>query len=181
MAIENRITDDLERCVRQTKLIAFDFDGVFTDNLVYVSQDGVESVCCWRGDGLGLRKLDRLGILSYIVSTEINPVVTMRSRKLGIRCVQGVEDKRAILDEIAHEAGLELSQIAFVGNDINDLPCLASVGFPIVVQDAHPEVVPLALYRTRTRGGRGAVREVCDLFEQVLAITKLISKFDEKI
>lgn len=171
MVVGVAINTEVERLVRQTKLIAFDFDGVFTDNFVYVSQDGVESVCCWRGDGLGLRKLDRMGVLSVIVSTETNPVVTMRSNKMGIRCVQGVEDKRAVLEDIAYTAQLELSQVAFVGNDINDLPCLLSVGFPIVVRDAHPEVIPFALYRTHVRGGRGAVREVCDLFERVL-VTK---------
>jgi YrbI family 3-deoxy-D-manno-octulosonate 8-phosphate phosphatase len=65
--------------------------------------------------------------------------------------------------------GISLTEIAFVGNDINDLSCLTSVGLPIVVKDAHPEVIPLAAYRTRNCGGHGAVREICDLFEQVLA------------
>jgi YrbI family 3-deoxy-D-manno-octulosonate 8-phosphate phosphatase len=64
--------------------------------------------------------------------------------------------------------GISLAQVAFVGNDINDLPCLTSVGLPIVVRDAHPDVVPHARYQTNTPGGRGAVREVCDLFESVL-------------
>ena len=158
----------LQECIRLIRLVAFDFDGVFTDNMVYVSQDGSEAVRCFRGDGIGLRKLEQLGIETIIISTETNPVVSMRSRKLGIRCVQGCEDKRAALEAIIQEMSLSLAQVAFVGNDVNDLPCLTCVGLPIVVQDAHPDVIPHARYQTRARGGHGAVREVCDLFERVL-------------
>jgi YrbI family 3-deoxy-D-manno-octulosonate 8-phosphate phosphatase len=161
----------LEELIRRTRLVAFDFDGVFTDNTVYVSEDGSETVRCSRGDGLGLRKLERLGIETVIISTESNPVVSTRARKLAIRCLQDCHDKRATLTGVARELGLAMDQIAFVGNDINDLPCLTCVGFPIVVQDAHEDVVPLARYRTRTLGGFGAVREVCDLFEKTLAVS----------
>jgi 3-deoxy-D-manno-octulosonate 8-phosphate phosphatase (KDO 8-P phosphatase) len=155
--------------VRAIKLVAFDFDGVFTDNMVYVSQDGAESVRCFRGDGLGLARLAKGGITAAIISTETNPVVTARSRKLGIRCVQGCADKCAALKELASELGVPLAQTAFVGNDINDLACLRAVGLPIVVQDAHPSVLPAAAYLTKAPGGHGAVREVCDLFENVIA------------
>ena len=78
------------------------------------------------------------------------------------------KDKRKALESFAQEMGISLSEVAFVGNDINDLACLTAVRLPIVVQDAHPDVVPLAAYRTQNQGGHGAVREVCDLFEQVL-------------
>jgi len=159
----------LEERIRAIRLVAFDFDGVFTDNMVYVFQDGSEAVRCFRGDGIGLRKLERAGIVPIIVSTETNPVVSARSRKLGIRCAQGCDDKRAALEAIVQEMDLSLTQVAFVGNDINDLPCLTCVGLPIVVQDAHPDVIPHARYQTKARGGHGAVREVCDLFERVLA------------
>lgn len=159
---------DLAEVIRGIRLVAFDFDGVFTDNMVYVTQDGVESVRCWRGDGMGIKALTRLGIATIIVSTEVNPVVTARSRKLQMRCVQGCEDKRVTLDELASEHGLRLDQIAFVGNDVNDLCCLEVVGLPIVVQDAHPSVLHAARYRTATPGGYGAVREVCDLIQSVL-------------
>ena len=151
------------------RLVAFDFDGVFTDNMVYVAQDGTESVRCFRGDGMGLGRLEKAGITTAIISTEANPVVTARSRKLGIRCVQGCPDKLAALQELAGELGLNLDQVAFVGNDINDLACLRAVGLPIVVQDAHPDVLAAAAYRTKAPGGHGAVREVCDLFEKVLS------------
>jgi YrbI family 3-deoxy-D-manno-octulosonate 8-phosphate phosphatase len=159
----------LEERIRFTRLVAFDFDGVFTDNLVYISQDGTEAVRCCRSDGLGLQKLAKLGIKTVIISTETNPVVAARSRKLKMRCVQSCEDKRAALEAIAQEMGLTMEQIAFVGNDINDLPCITCVGLPIVVHDAHPDIIPYSLYRTKTPGGRGAVREICDLFARVLS------------
>ena len=159
----------LEERIRRVRLIAFDFDGVFTDNLVYVFQDGSEAVQCFRGDGIGLQKLKRLGIEALILSTETGPIVTVRGRKLGVRCVQGCEDKRLALEGVAQELNISLAQVAFVGNDINDSSCLTHVGFPIVVQDAHPDVISYALYRTRSAGGRGAVREICDLFEKVLS------------
>ena len=167
----NGVPDDpsLEERIRGIRLIAFDFDGVFTDNMVYVFEDGSEAVRCFRGDGIGLRKLQRAGIETMIISTETNPVVSARSRKLGIRCVQGCKDKRGALETIIQEMGLSLAQVAFVGNDVNDLPCLTCVGLPIVVRDAHSDVVPHAQYQTRARGGHGAVREICDLFERVLA------------
>jgi 3-deoxy-D-manno-octulosonate 8-phosphate phosphatase (KDO 8-P phosphatase) len=158
----------LPELVRRIRLVAFDFDGVFTDNMVYVFQDGTEAVRCSRGDGLGLEKLRALGLHLAIVSTETNRVVSARAGKLKMRCVQGCSDKRAALDELVREMGIPLAEVAFVGNDINDLSCLTSVGLPIVVQDAHQEVIPYGRYRTTAPGGRGAVREVCDLFERIL-------------
>ena len=148
------------------RLVAFDFDGVFTDNMVYVLEDGTEAVRCFRSDGLGLQKLEQLGIETAIISTEANPVVSARARKLKIRCVQDCRDKRAALESIAKESGISLAEVAFVGNDINDLPCLTCVALPIVVHDAHPDVIVHAAYRTSRPGGYGAVREVCDLFEK---------------
>ena len=162
------MSDNIEDIISRIRLIAFDFDGVFTDNMVYVFQDGSEAVQCYRSDGIGLQKLEQLGIESVIISTEANPVVSARAHKLKIRCVQDCRDKRAALENIAKESGISLAQIAFVGNDINDLACLECVALPIVVQDAHQDVVPTALYQTKRPGGHGAVREVCDLFEQML-------------
>lgn len=158
---------ELERAVKSVRLIVFDFDGVFTDNTVYVSQEGVESVRCWRGDGLGLRKLEKLGVQALIVSTEMNPVVSVRAAKLRIRCEQAVEDKSALVESIATDLGFTLEQVAFVGNDINDLACMRTVGLPIAVADAHPDIDDCVRYRTVVRGGRGAVREICDLFERI--------------
>ncbi|MBZ5559488.1 MAG: HAD hydrolase family protein [Acidobacteriia bacterium] len=153
---------DLDALLRRVRLVVFDFDGVFTDNTVYVSQDGVESVRCWRGDGLGIATLTQAGVDTVIVSKETNPVVSARSRKLAMRCVQGCDDKLSAVRALAAELGVTLEDVAFVGNDINDLACLEAVGLPIVVQDAHHDVLGAAVYRTTACGGRGAVREVCD-------------------
>ncbi len=159
----------LQQTICQIRLVAFDFDGVFTDNMVYVMQDGTEAVRCSRSDGIGLQKLKKMGIETVIISTEANPVVSARAQKLNIRCFQNCEDKRQTLESIAQEFGISLAEVAFMGNDTNDEPCLNFVGLPIVVKDAHPDVVSLAHYQTKNLGGHGAVREVCDLFEQVLA------------
>ena len=145
------------------QLIAFDFDGVFTDNSVYVSQEGTESVRCWRSDGLGLTRLRSVGVQSFIISTEANPVVTARANKLKMPCKQGIEDKAATILETCRELGVSPEQTMFVGNDINDIPAFKSVGIPVAVADAYPEVSPLVLYCTEKPGGFGAVREICDL------------------
>jgi YrbI family 3-deoxy-D-manno-octulosonate 8-phosphate phosphatase len=163
------ISKNIVDALRQIRLVAFDFDGVFTDNMVYVLQDGSEAVRCNRSDGIGLQKLKKMGIKTAIISTESNPVVSARAQKLNIQCFQNCDDKRQTLTNLAQEFGIALDEIAFVGNDINDRECLACVGLSVVVQDAHPDVIPLAGHRTEARGGHGAVREICDLFEQVLA------------
>jgi len=142
--------------------VVFDFDGVFTNNKVVVSQDGSEAVVCSRADGLGLSRLRELGVDMMILSTETNPVVSARAAKLRIDCVQGCADKeRAFLDACAHR-GVRPEQAAFVGNDINDIGCQRSAGVPIVVADAYPEAARHAKLRTTAAGGCGAVREVCD-------------------
>jgi YrbI family 3-deoxy-D-manno-octulosonate 8-phosphate phosphatase len=163
------INSFLQEAIRKIRLIAFDFDGVFTDNMVYVLQDGSEAVRCNRGDGIGLQKLKELGIETVIISTESNPVVTARAQKLKIRCFQNCEDKVKTLENVALELGISLDEVAFVGNDVNDQLCLNHVGLPIVVNDAHSDVVSIARYQTINPGGYGAVREICDLFEKTLA------------
>jgi 3-deoxy-D-manno-octulosonate 8-phosphate phosphatase (KDO 8-P phosphatase) len=159
------IDEALRALVTSIRLVVFDFDGVFTDNTVYVSETGEEMVRCWRSDGLGLRKLERLGLDMLILSTETNPVVSLRAKKLKIACVQGVEDKRTALRRLARQHGVPLAAVAYLGNDINDLGCLETVGLPAAVRDAHPDVLPAVRYQTTALGGFGAVREFCDLFQ----------------
>lgn len=156
---ENAIAASL----RTIRLVAFDFDGVFTDNTVYVSQEGIESVRCWRSDGIGLTRLRSAGVETLILSTEVNPVVTVRANKLKTRCVQGVDDKAAAIEQHCKALGVQLAETAFVGNDVNDIPALRKVGLPIAVADAYPEILPYVRYQTVKPGGYGAVREVCDL------------------
>jgi 3-deoxy-D-manno-octulosonate 8-phosphate phosphatase (KDO 8-P phosphatase) len=145
------------------QLVAFDFDGVFTDNRVITNQEGTESVVCWRSDGLGLSRIIKLGVRVIIVSTESNPVVSMRAAKLKVTCLQSVEDKAGAILEICRNYGIPPEHTMFVGNDINDIPAFRVVGYPVAVADAYPEVYPYVLFRTKKPGGLGAVREICDL------------------
>jgi len=144
------------------ELLLFDFDGVMTDNRVLVMQDGTEGVFCHRGDGLGIGQLREMGVAMAVLSTEMNPVVSARCKKLEIECIQGCADKRAKLQELARERSLDPAQIAFVGNDVNDLACMAWVGIPIAVADALPEVKRAARLVTSHPGGLGAVREITE-------------------
>ena len=149
--------------LEKVELIVFDFDGVFTDNMVYINQDGMESVRCWRGDGLGISRVRSFGIEVAIISSEINQVVSSRSKKLSIQCWQGVEDKASAILAVCRGFEADIKRTIYVGNDINDIPALKLAGIPIAVGDAHPEIMPYVLYRTKAFGGCGAVREVCDL------------------
>jgi 3-deoxy-D-manno-octulosonate 8-phosphate phosphatase (KDO 8-P phosphatase) len=153
---------ELAPLLADVRLAVFDFDGVFTDNRVWVSERGEESVACSRSDGLGLRRLDEVGVAYVIVSTEANPVVGLRASKLGAEAVQGVDDKLAALQEQATTRRVRLEQTAYVGNDVNDADCLRAVGVPVVPVDAWPEILPLARWVLSRAGGHGCVREFCD-------------------
>lgn len=159
---------DLHAALGRIKLLAMDFDGVHSTNSVYVGDDGVtEVVCCWRGDGIGLAAVRAIGIATVVLSQEMAPVVAARCKKLGVECYSGVNDKASLLTNLAAGCAITADRIAYIGNDVNDAECLKAVGLPIVVADAHPDVLPLARYVTASRGGRGAVREVCDLICKV--------------
>ncbi len=145
------------------RLLVLDFDGVLTDNRVLVRQDGSESVSCDRSDGLGIERLLEAGIEAMVLSKETNPVVAARCRKLRLPCSQGQDDKLPQLEKIASERGLVAAQIAYVGNDVNDLEVMGWCGVAIAVADAYPQALAVVDFVTRRSGGRGAVREVCDL------------------
>jgi 3-deoxy-D-manno-octulosonate 8-phosphate phosphatase (KDO 8-P phosphatase) len=153
----------LKKTLTNLKFVVFDFDGVFTDNAVYVNQEGVESVRCHRSDGLGLSRIRECGVETLIISTEPNPVVFARAKKLKMEALYGIAEKGSALTGEVLKRGLSWDEVAFVGNDINDLPCLELVGLPVVVADAYDEVLPLAKLILKQKGGEGAVREFCDL------------------
>lgn len=148
--------------MKDVALVVFDFDGVMTDNRVLVQQSGDEAVWCHRGDGMGIARLKDAAFDVVVLSTERNPVVTARCRKLQIEAIQSCDDKLTRLQQYANERHLSPQQIAYVGNDINDLSCLRWVGWPIAVADALPEVRAVAKWVTHLPGGGGAVREVAD-------------------
>ncbi len=143
-------------------LLVLDFDGVMTDNRVLVDHNGVEAVSCSRSDGWGISRLRKVGFDVVVLSTETNPVVQARCRKLGIPCVSGSTDKLEHIRAIASERSLAAREIAFVGNDLNDEGVMGWVGVPIAVADAYPEIRAMAALVTTRPGGDGAVREVAD-------------------
>jgi len=149
--------------LRDVRLLVLDFDGVFTDNRVMVMQDGTEGVLCSRGDGMGLEMLRKSGLPIFVLSKEQNPVVAARCRKLKLECLHGIDDKLPELKKLAERIGVMKHQIAYVGNDTNDLGPMRWVGLPIAVADAHPEALAAARIVLEKSGGLGALRELCDL------------------
>jgi len=142
--------------------VVTDFDGVHTDDTVLVGEGGEEFVRVSRSDGMGIGRLRAAGIPVLILSTETNPVVTARARKLGVDVAQGSTDKATALRAWASERDIPLDRIAYLGNDINDLGCLEVVGWPIAVPAAHPEVIAASRIVLAAPGGAGAVRELAD-------------------
>jgi 3-deoxy-D-manno-octulosonate 8-phosphate phosphatase (KDO 8-P phosphatase) len=146
----------------EIRLVVFDFDGVFSDNRVWTNDRGEESVACFRGDSLGLRRLDEVGVDYFILTSETNDAVPARARKIRSECVRGIEDKLPVLREQLERRGVSPAETAYLGNDANDADCLAEVGLPVVPADAWDEVVPLAKLVLTRAGGNGCVREFCD-------------------
>lgn len=145
------------------KAVVFDFDGVFTDNTVYVFENGMEAVKCNRSDGIGLEMLRKKKIPIIIISSEANTVVKVRAEKLNIPVVNGVKNKLIELKKFVFKHNFDLVDIAFLGNDINDKLCMRNVGFPISVNDAVEEIKLISKHVLNKKGGEGAVRELCEL------------------
>ena len=142
--------------------VVTDFDGVHTDDTLTVDSAGLETVRVSRTDGMGVQLLRRAGVPVLVLSTETNPVVAARARKLQVPVLQGQTDKATALEGWLDERGLDPARVAYLGNDVNDLACLALVGWPVAVADAHPEIRRAARLVLSRRGGCGAVRELCD-------------------
>jgi len=145
------------------RLVVLDFDGVLTDDRVWVDGEGTETVAADRSDGMGLARLKAAGIEAIVISSEVNPVVAARSRKLGLAWEQGVADKAAALRAALSARGLDAEHVIYLGNDVNDLPCFPLVACGVAVADAAPEVLQAADLILSRPGGRGAVRELCDI------------------
>jgi N-acylneuraminate cytidylyltransferase len=147
-------------------LVVFDFDGVMTDDRVYVNQDGMEMVAANRRDGMGINQLQKAGFRMIVLSSEKNPVVEARCRKLNLPVIQGIDEKSSVLKKYLFDHNINPEQVIYIGNDINDLPCFPEVGCAFAVADAHPVAIRQADIVLRHNGGQGAVREVCDLLLQ---------------
>ena len=145
----------------------FDFDGVLTNNLVHLSQDGQEWVSCSRADGLAFDVLRKLKIPAYILSTEKNLVVTERAKKLKIQALQGVSDKVKAIKIFSTENRYKLDRVLYVGNDLNDYEAMKLCGYSVCPSDSHNKIKKIADIVLKTQGGKGVVRE---LLEDVLEI-----------
>ena len=147
-------------------LIVFDFDGVFTNNKVYTSEDGREAVICDRRDGLGINMLKELNIPMFILSTETNPVVVARAKKMGMKVEIGCENKMRFLIEYFEKFRITKDNVIYVGNDLNDLESMKMVGFSVCPADAHQSIKEVPSYVLKEKGGNGAVRELAELLIQ---------------
>ena len=155
---------DVHALAAQVQLAVFDVDGVFTDGQLHYSRNGELFKSFHVRDGHGIKLLLRNGIDVATVSGRRSAAVSRRMRELRIRHVfQGQDDKLPVLQKLLQKLGLAWKQVAYVGDDLVDLPLLKSAALPIAVADAQPEIRATACYVTRERGGHGAVREVCDL------------------
>jgi N-acylneuraminate cytidylyltransferase len=146
-------------------LIISDFDGVITDNRVWVDQDGTELVAASRSDSIRIRDVHEAGIEVIILSSEVNRVVEARAKKMGVEAIHGigVREKGLVMREILEKKNVKAENVVFIGNDLNDLPCFEVAGWAIAVADAYPEVIRAADFVLRKPGGHGALRELCDL------------------
>ena len=142
--------------------MVFDFDGVFTDNRVWVDGDGREMVAAYRSDSIGLKRLRKAGVDAMVLSSETDPAVEARCKKMNLAVIHGVEDKAPVLKKYLVDHNLNPENVIYVGNDVNDLPCFPLVGFAVAVPDAQKDVIRQADYILENPGGYGAVRELCE-------------------
>jgi len=150
---------------QKIELIICDFDGVITDNRVWVDQDGNESIAAYRSDSLRIQELRELGIEVMILSSEVNRVVSARAKKMGVEAIHGmgIYEKGRVMREILERKNVQAENIIYIGNDLNDLPCFEIAGWSVAVADAYPEVIRMADHVLTRSGGHGALRELCDL------------------
>lgn len=163
----SEIPDAVVASARHIKLLILDVDGVLSDGKLYFDAEGNEYKSFHARDGHGIKLLQQSGVKVAVISGRNSAMVARRLKSLGIELIyQGYEDKRGAFAEIIALLGLNTAQIAYVGDDILDLPIMVKVGLSVVVQDGHFFVKQHAHWQTPTKGGEGAVRDVCDLLMQ---------------
>ena len=145
--------------VNDIELLIYDFDGVMTDNTVFIFQDGAEAVRVNRSDGLAVSILKEKGVKQVIISTEMNPIVKARAKKVGIPCIQGVGDKLEAVKAYLNKKRIDKRNVVFIGNEINDMAAMQYVGIPIAPADSYPEIRKIAKKVLKTKGGHGVIRE----------------------
>ena len=144
------------------QLFVYDFDGVMTDNKVYVDQKGNEMVQVNRADGLGVAEIKKFEIAQLIISTEKNSVISVRAGKLDIPFLQGIDNKKNTLINYCRENDITLEKVVYVGNDINDKEAMETVGITFCPADAHDSIKDISNHVLKTKGGEGVIRELLD-------------------
>lgn len=162
-ALTGIVTDESRGIPFRPEALIFDFDGVLTDNRVWLDKSGDEQVSCHRGDGMGIEMLRNTGLAILILSKETDGVVAARARKLGVEVIQSCNEKLSALQEWAKDKGIPLGKIIYAGNDVNDAACMKAVGYAIMPADGHPDIKNTANYVTHASGGFGVAREIADL------------------
>ena len=158
------ISSDVRERAKRTRLLALDVDGTLTDGLLRFSSDGVETKAFSALDGQGLKLLQEVGIEVALITARSSPIITRRADELGIEHVyQGSHDKRSSLRALSQILSLEATEIAFMGDDLPDLPAMTWCGFAVAPANAHPWVQAHVHWSTQANGGAGAARELCDL------------------
>lgn len=164
---------DIEAKAQEIKLVIFDVDGVLTDGSLYFGDDGQEYKAFNSRDGHGMKMLQYYGVEIGIITGRTSEVVKHRMENLGIEHVyQGKLEKLPAFEELREKLGLKENQIAYVGDDVVDLPIMRRVGLAIAVNDAHALVKQHAHWLTPSPGGRGAAREVCEMIMQAQGTLK---------
>ncbi len=152
---------------KQIQLFVCDIDGVFSDGRIYLGNDGEELKAFHTKDGYGIKALGASGVDVAVITGRQSNIVQTRMTALNVKhIVQGKEDKLPALKAIMSELNLSVEHVAYIGDDMPDFECMNYVGLSIAVKDAHPSIIQLADYTTFTKGGFGAVREVCDIIMQ---------------
>lgn len=155
---------DVQERARRVRLAVFDVDGVLTDGTLYYSDSGEELKAFSVRDGHGMKMLQASGVRLAIITSRSSGCVELRARDLGISLLfQGVSDKLSVFDQLLGREGLDSAAAAYMGDDLVDLPVLRHCGLAAAVPDAPQAVLQQAHYVTRAPGGRGAVRELCEL------------------
>ncbi len=161
------ISEDIFAQAKKIKLFICDIDGVFSDGRIYLGNDGEELKAFHTKDGYGMKALVASGVATAVITGRTSNIVANRMKALNVSdIVQGQEDKLPALKKLLTSKNLTPEQVAYIGDDMPDLVCMEYVGLGIAVNDAHPQVLNNADYISFTRGGFGAVREVCDLLMQ---------------
>lgn len=154
----------LQRVLRGVRLFATDVDGVLTDAGMYYSESGDEWKKFHTRDGMGIKLLQKAGLITAIITQESTKIVMRRAQKLTIPEVhQGAYDKLTVLNDLIARHGLTMEQVAYIGDDVNDLQALGAVGFSACPADGISQVQKTVRYVCKKKGGEGAVREIADL------------------